>query len=125
MDKSPLVNTNIIEGEKLVLALDARQFKIDAAMWLLSANTSDWSLWIASKFVDRHGPAKAYKLILSTIKGEGIQLPADAITVVSPSALLIHAIQGAIRTGPGISSIRLTANIINGIFIEDCYIYRS
>jgi hypothetical protein len=37
---------------------------------------------------------------------------------------LVQLLRPVIGTGPGICGIRLTQNVIDGVLIEDAYIYR-
>ncbi|NIV68021.1 hypothetical protein GWN43_04130 [Candidatus Bathyarchaeota archaeon] len=46
------------------------------------------------------------------------------ISVISTEHDLVKLLRAAIHTGPGISGIRFTGNVINGVFIDDAYIYR-
>jgi hypothetical protein len=46
------------------------------------------------------------------------------ISLVSPNDDLVKLLKAAIKTGPGVSNIRFTGNVINNVFIEDAYIYR-
>ena len=47
------------------------------------------------------------------------------ITAVSPKDELVGRLRKAVRTGPGISSVRFTDNVIDNVLIEEAYIYRS
>ena len=50
-----------LEGWKLIVLLDETGFRISAAFWAFDENESGrWRLFIASPFVDKHGPLKAY-----------------------------------------------------------------
>ncbi len=46
------------------------------------------------------------------------------IIVLSPKDDPIALVAKMIRTGPGLSGIRFTKNVINNKLIEDAYIYR-
>jgi hypothetical protein len=37
---------------------------------------------------------------------------------------MVASLRSAVRTRPGIDGIRVTNNVINGLVIEDAYIYR-
>ena len=126
MDKTVLVEKNIDEGKRLIIGLDNTGFQVDAAMWFYLSDPAEWRLFLASPFVDKEGPKKAYSFIQSVL--ERLSPPSEIslkdISVLSPSHHLIHLLRIAIRTGPGISGIRFTQNVINNTLIEDAYIYR-
>ena len=126
MDKTPLVEKDMEEGRRLIEALDKTEFQVEAAMWFYSTDSGEWQLLIASPFVEKNGPKKAYGFIQSELAKlsptSGISL--KDISVLSPKHHLIALLRKAIRTGSGISSIRFTRNVINNTLIEDAYIYR-
>ncbi len=46
------------------------------------------------------------------------------VVVTDPDNSLLRPMNGAIGTGPGLSRIRFSQNVINGTLIEDALIYR-
>lgn len=127
MDKTALVKEDMQEGKKLIEALDKADFQVEAAIWFYLTDSGEWRLLIASPLVEKEGPKKAYSLIQRVLSKSlpplGISL--KDISVVSPKHHLISLLRIAIgSTGPGISDIRLTRNVINNTLIEDAYIYR-
>jgi hypothetical protein len=127
VDKASLVTELIEDGKRLIEALDAAKFDVRAALWFYFSDANEWRLIIASPFVDNSGPMKAFEVIQKEI-GKisptlGIRL--RNIVVVSPQDRLIKLMKIAIGTGPGISGIRFTQNVINNVLIEDAFIYRN
>lgn len=126
MVKAILVDRDIQEGRMLVEALDRSKFILDGALWFYMSNSDEWRLLLVSPLVDRIGPKKAYTVVQSAIEDMppdfGISL--NRISVLSPKNNLIRLLSITLRTGRGISGIRFTRNTINGVFIEDAYIYR-
>jgi hypothetical protein len=126
MDKTTLVEKSINEGKRLIESLDKAGLIINAAMWFYLSDTSEWRLFLASPLVDKDGPKKAYSSIQAIL--ESLSPPSEIslkeISVVSPSHQIIRLLKIAIHTGPGISGIRFTQNVINNTLIEDAYIYR-
>lgn len=127
MDKAPLVIELIEDGKKLVETLDAAKFDVRAAFWFYFSDANEWRLMIASPFVDSPGPMKAFEIIQKEMgkisPALGIKL--RNIVVISPQDRLIRLMKMAIGTGPGISGIRFTQNVINNVLIEDAFIYRN
>lgn len=125
MDKKTLVKECVEEGKELIKALDETQFEVRAAMWFYLSDSDEWRLFIASPYVEEKGPKKAYSFIqskLETLSPSEISL--KNISVLSHNHDLINLLRKAIQTGPGISDIRFTQNVIDNKLIEDAYIYR-
>ena len=126
MDKTALVKENIENGEKLIEALDNTEFKVNAALWFYLADSDAWRLIIASPFEEEKGPKEAYSFVREELVKLSIhpELSLKDISIVSPKDNLINLLKKAIKTGPGISGIRFTQNVINNVLIDDAYIYR-
>jgi len=126
MATTVLVERDIQEGKDLIEALDKTEFKVDASLWFYSSDSDEWRLLIASPFVEENGPRESYGFIRSVLTQpsppSGISL--KNVSVLSPKNQLIKLLRTVISTGPGISNIRFTRNVINNTLIEDAYIYR-
>jgi len=126
MDKTSLVEKDIEEAKRLIKALDESQFEVKAALWFYLIDSDEWRLLIASPFVEENGPKRAYNFIQRELArmSPSSKISLKEISVLSPQDDLINLLRKAIRTGPGISGIRFTRNVIDNRFIEDAYIYR-
>jgi len=126
MDKTILVEKDIQEGKELIEALDKAGFQVQAAMWFYFTDSDEWRLLIASPLVEENGPKKAYSFIQSVLTqlSPPTAISLKDISTLRPEHHLISLLRVAIHTGPGISGIRFTRNVINNTLIEDAYIYR-
>jgi hypothetical protein len=126
MGKTTLVDTDIEDGEALLNKLDESKFNVKAALWLYMPDPEEWRLILASPIVDMKGPKKAYETVQSQLQGIGQKdkLSLQNISLVSPDDKLIKALKSVFGRDKKISHIRFTHNVINGLFIEDAYIYR-
>ena len=95
-----------LEGWKLIVLLDETGFRISVAFWAFDENESGrWRLFIASPFVDKHGPLKAYRHIQAILNKhtDTIHLSLEDISAISPKDPRILAwpasISGIIRKG--------------------------
>ncbi len=125
--KEILTKEMIEAGAELTRLLDQAHLAVSASLWLYIAESSIWRLIIASPEVGTYGPQKAYQKIqpvLSQILEEKPSIGLKDISVIENDNPLLVLLRVAIRTGDGISGIRLSGNTINGHFIEDAYIYR-
>lgn len=127
MDNQVLVDRNIVEGKELIEALDRRDLNIKAAMWFYFEESDEWKLLIATPMVDKKGTKEVYRLI-QTVIGEMSESKTSVsfkdVLVLSPKDDPITLVGNVIRTGPGLSGIRFTKNVINNKLIDDAYIYR-
>jgi len=126
MDKKTLVNIDIEEGKKLLEILDNSSIKITNAFWFYLTDIEEWRLMLVTKLIDQVGPQKAYTILLENTNKhkDTIDIPLEAITIISPNDPLNLLLKSAIKTGPGISGVRFSGNVINGVLIKDSYLYR-
>ena len=125
MDKTILVGFDVEEGEKLLNKLDQTGLEITSAFWCYMDEYERYRLVIATPSFDKYGIRKTYEKIQKVLRSnEDIDLSLETVLVLSPNDRLNKAMRTKFSTGPGISGIRLTGNVIDGIYIEDAYIYR-
>lgn len=125
MDKPALVNSDMEAGERLVRDLDKSGLTVTAALWFYMSDSDEWRLILAMPVVDEKGPRVAYEQVQAQLKSlSQYELSLQNISVVSPGDDLIKLLGAAINTGSDIAHMRFTRNIINGVFIEDAYVYR-
>ena len=125
--KESLSSEMIFAGIELIRRLDETQFIVSASLWLYIPEINAWRFIIASPEVRTQGPKKAYKKVqsvLSKIPEDQPKIPLKDITVYDSNDPLISLLRVSIKTGDGISGIRFNRNVINGVLIEDAYIYR-
>ena len=118
-----VVGREISQGGELLRALDRARFPVYAALWSLKAGT--WRYVIASSVVVSDGPREAYRQVNDILRSTPIGMSLADITVVSPQDPLVQALRPVVHTGlDEVSGVRVTADTINHVFIEDAYIYR-
>lgn len=132
MDSKAMVTTTLTEemiqaGNALVRELDKRGLDPDAVFWFYFPDVHEWKLVIAEVKLAAQGPRETYKQIQNAISALGDELHGlalDSVTLAKPDAPIVSLLRVAVGTGPGISGIRFTNNVINGTVIDDAYIYR-
>lgn len=100
--------------------------QITSAFWFYMEEIEEWRLILATPLFENEGPRAAYTKLLKNL-GKYIEessIPFEALTIISPNDPLNRSLQSAIQTGPGISGIRFSGNVINGVLIKDSYLYR-
>jgi len=113
-------------GKNLIEGLDASGIKVDGALWLQFPEEGYWKLVLSFPNIEKEGPKSAYakvQKVISKLK-EKDRLSLDEVALAKPNAPILNLLKIAIHTGPGISGIRFSNNVINGQLISDAYIYR-
>jgi hypothetical protein len=127
MVKESLSNEMISAGSELTRRLDESGFLVSAAFWLYESDSNTWRFIIGSPEVRTQGLKAAYKrvqAVLAAMPEDQSAIPLKDISVLDSNDPFISLMRVAVRTGGGISGIRFTRNMINGVLIEDSYIYR-
>jgi hypothetical protein len=117
----------IKEGARLVEKLDQAGVGPDAAFWFYFPDIGAWKLFVAETKVAAAGPREVYKQIQKTLqkfRNEITHLSLEDVAVAKSDAPLVALLASAISVAPGLGGIRFSRNVINGVPIEDAYIYR-
>ncbi len=119
----------INSGKYLLEQLDSTQSEIKSFFWFFFPEEKTWKLIIASPIVKNKGPRNFYKKIndinRKAEEKEQETISLNNIIVVTTENEIVKLLSFFIETGDSISGIRFTGNTINGVYIEDAYIYRS
>lgn len=128
MANPTLVETQIEDGERIVRQLDADEFDVDSAFWIFNPDKEKWVFVIASSLVSEIGPKLSYSKLRDSLDRlqhpERIRSQFLEMSLIKTDHFLVRTLKKAIRTGPGISRIRFSGNVINGTKVEDALIYR-
>lgn len=125
MDKTSLVGPDVAAGSGLLRDLDRGGVPVRSSFWLHLSDEDEWRLYIASPLVDESGPRAAYEVLMPYLQ-QHPTIPVSAVTVASPSSDLVNLIGVALRTDAhGTDPIRFKGNTINGVYLDDAFIYRS
>ncbi len=122
-----MVDSDIRNGRELVRILDRKDFPLYGALWFYFSESDEWRLLLATSLVDEVGPRETYtrvRKVLSQKIKPSQRIPLKRISVLSPGDELIQLLGTVIKTGRTISGTRFRHNTINGILIEDAYVYR-
>ena len=125
--KDQLTEPMIQAGAELTRKLDEIGLPTSAALWLFDAEVNEWRLLFASSEVSTQGPRQVYgqiRLALQQLGEKAAAAPLSVIGLLDEHTELVRLLKSAMATGPGITRIRFSKNVINGHFIEDALIYR-
>ncbi|HYP39715.1 MAG TPA: hypothetical protein VEX13_05075 [Chloroflexia bacterium] len=123
--KEPFTKEMIEAGEAFKRILVNADFDLAAIFWLYTSEANKWRLLIASPQVDTEGPKRTYatiREILSEVSSEAPELDLWSITVLGSGETLVRTLAGANRH-LGLSNKRLPGINLNGVYIEDIYVY--
>jgi hypothetical protein len=126
--KEQLTNEMIEAGAELTKKLDEMGLHPQVAMWFFLAEINEWRLLFASPAVSTVGPQQVYEQIQQARKTLGRQaehVPFSAIGLMDNNHQLVRLLHTANHTGPGVSRVRFSKNVIDGHFIDDALIYRN
>ncbi|MEK6477730.1 hypothetical protein WJR50_09360 [Catalinimonas sp. 4WD22] len=126
MDKKILVGIDLEEGKKVLEELDKSGLEVTSAFWFYLAEVEEWRLMLAMPSIDIQGRKKTYAKIWGVLdrNRSTLNIPLDAITLISPKHELNQLLRSVVKTGKSMSGIRFSGDVINGTLIEDAYIYR-
>jgi hypothetical protein len=126
MVTNTLTDKLINGGKDLIEELDASGIKVDGALWLYFPEEGFWKLILSFPDIEKIGPKSSYTKVQKALPKlkEKDSLSLDDVAISKTNAPLMQLLKIAIRTGPGISGIRFSNNVINGQLIADAYIYR-
>ena len=126
--KEILTDAMVSAGAELTRKLDETRWPVFASLWFYIPEGMQWKLLLASPRVASDGPKKSYETVQAALEGTPAAkavLSLSDIAVTDPNNPLIMLLRAAVGTGPTISGIRFSKNVINGQFIEDAYIFRN
>lgn len=130
MAKEVLLDSDIDAGKNLLKALDENGFNITTAMWFYYSDIEEWKLLLSSpdfnKIKDPNEPSRIYTKISQIINdSKDVAItPLESVKILLKNDPLIKLF-GFIISAKGISAIRMKANYLNGIYVEDALIYRN
>jgi len=63
--------------------------------------------------------------VISSIGDVNKSISIDNIKIVKNNDPMMRLLKGIVRTGKGLNTIRMTSNMMNGIYVQDALIYRN
>jgi hypothetical protein len=114
----------IADGKRFVQALDEAGVVSTAVLWFWSAPANAWHYVVASPLVEPNQDLPVKIAAVMALMPADSAVTRETLRLYPPNAEFIRTLQNLMQTGPGISNIRTTDNFINGVHIEDAYIYR-
>lgn len=124
--KVPLDKDMLDAGRSLTREL-VKVVPLTASFWFYFPETQTWRLMIASSDVSKLGPRKVYQFVQNAIAklpdGAASRVALENVSVVENRHPIVHLLRSIIRTGSRIANIRFANNTVNGIHVDDAFIY--
>lgn len=118
MAEEPLVEADIDAGRALVKALDGAGVGVRGAFWFYLTDVDRWKLMIVSDAA-KQGSRDLYVKAIS-LKPE---LDLSKVEFVAPSSPIFAALSRYFRF-EGLSGVRVSRNMLDGVYVDDAYVYR-
>jgi hypothetical protein len=128
MAKETLLDSDIAAGASFIEALDKDGEAINAALWFYYPDLSQWKLLLASskfKAGDLTGSYTKISQVLSSQDKISKNISISDIKILQNKDPLMKLLKVIVRTGKDLNQIRMTSNVLNGIYVEDALIYRN
>jgi hypothetical protein len=97
MHKTTLVEADIVDGERVVSALEALGVRITAAFWHNSDDEDDWHLIVVSPDVSEKGPREVYKQAFGLLHGKEPGRPEnfwwDRVKIIGSTRLIYRTLR--------------------------------
>jgi len=125
MAQPVLVKDDVEAGMELLRVLDASNFPITGAAWIYFPDIEEWRLVIRSPRAEQNlqGALLDIAIAMDAAGDLRSRLDLSRMKLVPPSDRMLQAM-GSVVHAPGLSNIRFSKNLINGIYIDDALIYR-
>lgn len=125
MGQVVLVDKEIAEGQRLINALKASDFPLDAALWRYKSEPERWRLILATPVYDRQGQFNAVFEVISVFRQitPELKISIEDLSVVSAKDGLIKSLRELKRPGIDLSGMRLRDTPVYNGLLEDSYIY--
>jgi hypothetical protein len=123
--KETLLDSDIGAGERFVQALDKSGKRINAALWLYYPDVSQWKLLLGSPDFDQDLTG-SYTWVSQVLSGEddvNKNISIGDVKILNPKDPLMHLLKSIVHEESG--KVRMTSNVLGGIYVEDALIYRS
>jgi hypothetical protein len=125
MAEAALVETDIEASRALVAFLETHGFPLKAALWVYQSDAERWRFMVCPG-ERRQDPSSFYRDFAKAINAAGSPrtlLGLDRVDIIQESSPFVDRLGKVYRVDSG-GSLRLTNNVVNGVFLEDALILK-
>lgn len=120
-----LVDADVDMGREFIRILDEASFPVTGAAWIFFPDVEEWRLVIRTPKAEKN-LQQALLEIAVALDSQGDlrkRLDLSRVKLVPPKDKMLAAMGSVVRAD-GLSTIRFSRNIVNGVLIDDALIYR-
>lgn len=120
-----LVDADVDMGREFIRILDEASFPVTGAAWIFFPDVEEWRLVIRTPKAEKN-LQQALLEIAVALDSQGDlrkRLDLSRVKLVPPKDRMLAAMGSVVRAD-GLSTIRFSRNIVNGVLIDDALIYR-
>ncbi|RZN27664.1 hypothetical protein CWO90_24510 [Bradyrhizobium sp. Leo121] len=120
-----MVDADIDMGSELVRILDEARFPVTGAAWIFFPDVEEWRLVIRTPKAEKNLQQALLEMAVALDDRGDLRkrLDLSRVKLVPPQDKMLAAM-GSIIKVDGISTIRFSRNLINGVLIDDALVYR-
>ena len=125
MAEATLVEADVEASRALVDFLEAHGFPLKAALWVYQSDAERWRFMLCPR-EQRQDISTFYRGFAKAINAAGSPrtlLGLDRVDIIQDTSPLVDRLGKVLRVDNG-GSVRLTNNVINGVFLEDALILK-
>ena len=125
MAATTLVDADVEMGRELVQVFDESGFPVTGAAWIYFPDLEDWCLVIRTPEAAKNLQEAYLKMAVAMDEKGNLRqrLNLARIKLVPPSDRMLQAI-GTVVQAAGPDPLRLSPNVVDGIYIDEALIYR-
>ncbi|OCK53675.1 hypothetical protein [Bradyrhizobium sp. LMTR 3] len=125
MAAAVLVDADVSMGRELVRILDEASFPVTGAAWIFFPDVEEWRLVIRTPKAEKNLQQALLEIAVALDNRGDLRrrLDLSRVKLVPPADKMLAAMGSVVRAD-GISTIRFSRNVVNGVLIDDALIYR-
>jgi len=124
MAKKALLDADVKLGEKILASLDAADFPISVAIWVLT-DEEGWQLVIGTPLYERGGPGVSYKNLVYALRKEDPESrDFDDVRLMGNRNPFIRELRHLFGKTASVKGMRLGGQRIGGLWLDDAVVYR-
>lgn len=125
MAAAVLVDSDVEMGRELLRILDEAKFPVTAAAWIFFPDIEEWRLVVRTPKAEKNLQQALLELAVLLDKRGDLRkrLDLSRVKLVPPKDKMLAAMSSIVKV-EGISSIRFSRNVIDGVLIDEALIYR-
>lgn len=121
--KETLSKEMIEEGVRLTEAL-TKELRLVAALWMFYPENNSWKYHFAAHEGKLLGPHELYRRVQKILAEPSYNyIRLRDVSIRDPDHALLRALGKIIKTGNNLQRIRFVRNAIDGLYIEDAFVY--